>query len=190
MTLDWNDPPSDGWTTDDLDRARDTGRRRELLDGVVPVGPDPAPPHQTVVGLLGDRLRTICPDQYEVVQGVELRFSRRRSFVPDLQVVFADVRSRHESWLPAREVVVAVEVVAPTSRVMDRITKPALYAAAAIPYYWRVETDGGVEVSTYRLDPLEEVYRQIGEFREAVDVSEPWPIKIQVSELTPPSPPP
>jgi Uma2 family endonuclease len=189
MSLDWEDPPVDGWTTDDLERHRDPGRRRELIDGVIPVGPDPAHPHHAVVTLLGAKLRSICPSEYEVVQGVELRFSRRRSFVPDLQVVFADVRSRHASWLPTREVVVAVEVVAPTSMVMDRITKPALYAAAGIPYYWRVETDGGVEVSTYRLDPLEEVYRQIGEFREAVDVSEPWPIKIQVSELTPPSRP-
>src|SRR3954451_6877034 len=187
MTLDWNDPPRHGWTTDDLDRAPGPGRRRELIDGTVPVVPDPAPPHHSVVTLLGAKLRAICPTEYEVCQGVELRFNKRRSVVPDLQVVFADVQSRHKSWLPTREVVVAVEVVAPTSMVMDRITKPALYAAAGIPYYWRVETDGGVEVSTYRLDPVEEVYRQIGEFREAVDVSEPWPIKIQVSEITPPS---
>ena len=185
MSLDWNDPPPDGWTTDDLDRSAGTRRRRELIDGVVPLGPEPAPPHQAVVGLLGAKLRAICPSEYEVCQGVELRFNRRRSLLPDLQVVFADVRSRHDSWLPPREVVVAVEVVAPTSKVMDRITKPAMYAAAGIPYYWRVETDGGVEVSTYRLDPLEEVYRQIGEFREVVDVSEPWPIKIQVKEITP-----
>jgi Uma2 family endonuclease len=182
--IDWNDPPPGGWTTDDLDRLRAHGLRRELVDGVVPLGPEPGPAHQKVVGLLGAKLRSICPREYEVVQGVELRFTRRRSFLPDLQVVFAD--ANRSGCLAPREVVVAVEVVAPTSLVMDRITKPALYAAAGIPYYWRVETDGGVEVSTYRLDPLDEIYRQIGEFREVVDVTEPWPVKIQVSEITPP----
>jgi Uma2 family endonuclease len=180
--IDWNDPPPDGWTTDDLDRAQ--GRRRELLDGVLPVGPEPGPTHQKVIGLLSAKLRSICPSEYEVVQGVELRFTRQRSFLPDLQVVFAD--GDRSGCLAPREVVVAVEVVAPTSLVMDRITKPALYAAAGIPYYWRVETDGGVEVSTYRLDPLDEIYRQTGEFREVVDVTEPWPVKIQVNEITPP----
>src|SRR3954451_23639419 len=106
MTLDWNDPPADGWTTDDLDRAGDPGRRRELIDGVVPVGPDPPSPHRAVVTLLGAKLSAIRPSEYEVVQGTELRFSRRRSFRPDIQVVFADVRSRNAGWLPAREVVV------------------------------------------------------------------------------------
>jgi Uma2 family endonuclease len=183
-SLDWNDPPADGWTTDDLAGSR----RYELIDGVVPVGPEPGRAHQAVVRLLGAKLRAVRPAEYEVLQGAELRFSERRTFLPDVSVVFAGVRSRHGSWLPPREVVIAVEVVAPTSKVMDRITKPALYAAAGIPYYWRVETDGGVEVSTYRLDPVDEVYRQIGEFRDVVDVSEPWPLKIQVTEITPVSP--
>jgi len=182
-SLDWNEPPADGWTTDDLPPGR-----YELVDGVVPVGPAPGRPHQAVVRLLGAKLRAVCPAEYEVIQGAELRFGERRTFLPDIQVTFAGVRSRHDSWLPPREVVIAVEVVAPTSKVMDRITKPALYAAAGIPYYWRVEIDGGVEVSTYRLDPLDEVYRRIGEFREVVDVPEPWPIKIHVTEITPASP--
>src|SRR6266536_5782416 len=88
--IDWDDPPPGGWTTDDLDHLRAHGRQRELVDGVVPLGPEPGPVHQKVVGLLGAKLRSICPREYEVVQGVELRFTRRRSFLPDLQVVFAD----------------------------------------------------------------------------------------------------
>jgi Uma2 family endonuclease len=33
------------------------------------------------------------------------------------------------------EVVLTVEIVSPTSVSMDRITKPALYAQAGIPFY-------------------------------------------------------
>jgi Uma2 family endonuclease len=183
--IDWNNPPPDGWTIDDLDRLAAGGRRRELIDGVVPVGPDPAPPHQAVVGLVAVQLREICPAEYEVSEGVEVRFSSRRCFVPDVEVVLTGTPARRRSWSEPREVVIAIEVVAPTSLVMDRITKPALYAAAGIPYYWRVETDGGVEVSTYRLDRLEEVYRQTGEFREVVDVPRPWPIRFPIKDITP-----
>src|ERR1044072_8348809 len=47
----------------------------------------------------------------------------------------------------------AVEIVSPTSQSMDRITKPALYARAGIPYYWRIETDGGITVHAHKIDP-------------------------------------
>jgi Uma2 family endonuclease len=183
--IDWNDPPPDGWTTDDLDRLCGGGHRRELIDGVVPVGPPPGPPHRTVISLLCARIRALCPPKYEVTQGVGIHFSTRRCLIPDVEVVFATGGTRRNAWFAPRDVVIAVEVVAPTSLVMDRITKPALYAAAGIPYYWRVETDGGIEVSTYRLDLVDEVYRQTGEFRDAIDVPMPWPIKIPISEITP-----
>jgi Uma2 family endonuclease len=183
--IDWNNPPPDGWTIDDLSRLSGDGHRRELIDGVVPVGPHPGPLHQTVAGLLCARIDEICPPEYEVTQGVEVRFNNRRCFIPDVEVVLANTGSRRNSWFVPREIVIAVEIVAPTSLVMDRITKPALYAAAGIPYYWRVETDGGIEVSTYRLDPVDEVYRPSGEFRDTIDLLAPWPIKIPVATITP-----
>jgi Uma2 family endonuclease len=183
--IDWNDPPADGWTIDDLDRLADGGPRRELIDGVVPVGPPPGPLHQTVISLLCARIHAICPARYEVSQSVEVRFNAHRCFIPDVEVVLAGRESRGASWFAPRELVIAVEVVAPTSLVMDRITKPALYAAAGIPYYWRVETDGGIEVSTYRLDLVDEVYRQTGQFRDTIDVPAPWPIKIPIADITP-----
>jgi Uma2 family endonuclease len=183
--FDWNDPPPDGWTTDDLDRLSEGGRRRELIDGVVLVGPPPAPPHHQVIGLLCDALHAVCPPEFTVARQVEVRFNARRCLIPDVEVIRAVSGPRRTSWFAPREVVLAVEIVDPTSLVMDRVTKPAMYAAAGIPYYWRVETDGGIEVSTYRLDLVEEVYRQTGEFRDTVNVPVPWPIKIPITEITP-----
>jgi Uma2 family endonuclease len=182
---DWNNPPPDGWTIDDLDRLGEGGQRRELIDGVVPIGPHPGAVHQKVIDLVCARVQALCPAEYEVSQGVEVRFNSRRCFIPDVEVVLAGAGTRRRSWYEPREVVIAIEVVSPTSLIMDRITKPALYAAAGIPYYWRIETDGGIEVSTYRLDLLDEVYRQTGEFREAVDLPRPWPIRIPIKDITP-----
>jgi Uma2 family endonuclease len=182
---DWDDPPSEGWTTDDLDRLPGARHRRELIDGVVLVTPDPGPLQQGVIALLSAKISSMCPPGHTVRQGVEVRFTERRCFIPDLAVIIGGVRPHGTERLSPREVLMAIEIVAPTSLLMDRITKPALYAAAGIPYYWRVETDGGIEISTYRLDLVEEVYRQTGEFRDTVDIPVPWPIRIPIGEITP-----
>jgi Uma2 family endonuclease len=182
---DWNDPPPDGWTTDDLERLSSNGHRRELIDGVVLVGPPPGSLHQSVIDLLGSKIGSLCPPGHRVTHGTEVRFNQQRCFIPDLAVIIGGGGRRPTTWLAPREVLIAVEIVAPTSLLMDRITKPALYASAGIPYYWRVETDGAIEVSTYRLDLVEEVYRQTGEFRDTIDVPVPWPIRIPIPEITP-----
>ncbi|MEV4629133.1 hypothetical protein AB0J90_23015 [Micromonospora sp. NPDC049523] len=41
-------PPTDGWTTDDLDALPDDGHRRELLDGVLIMSSSPTAAHQTI----------------------------------------------------------------------------------------------------------------------------------------------
>ncbi|NJC86464.1 Uma2 family endonuclease [Planosporangium mesophilum] len=183
---DWNDPPSDGWTVDDLDRLPRDGHRRELIDGALLVGPHPGQLHEAVVALLRAKIGSRCPPGHAVVHDIEVCFSASRCFSPDVAVILTGADPRRAARLAPRDVLIAMEVVAPTSLLMDRITKPALYAAAGIPYYWRVETDGGVEVSTYRLDLVDEVYRQTGEFRDAVDVPVPWRIEIPITEITPP----
>ncbi|GAA1815287.1 Uma2 family endonuclease [Planosporangium flavigriseum] len=179
---DWADPPHDGWTVSDLDRLPGYGHRRELIDGVMLVGPPPGPRHEAVAALLAAKISPLCPPGHAVRQGVAVRFNERRCFTPDLVVI---IGGSSREWLAPREVLIAIEIVAPTSLLMDRITKPALYAAAGIPYFWRVETDGGIEVSTYRLDLVEEVYRQTGEFRNTIDIPVPWPIRIPIREITP-----
>lgn len=68
---------------------------------------------------------------------------------------------------------------------MDRITKPALYAQAGIPYYWRVETGNGIVVHTCRIDPVHEVYVETGKPRNHIEVDEPWEMSIPISRLTP-----
>jgi Uma2 family endonuclease len=85
----------------------------------------------------------------------------------------------------SHEVLLAVEIVSPTSVGMDRITKPAIYAGAGIPCYWRVETDGGIQVHTYRLDAVHEVYVETGRFTDVIEVAEPWKIEIPILRLTP-----
>jgi Uma2 family endonuclease len=178
-------PPSHIWTTDDLDRLPEENCRRELLDGVLLIYPGPTAAHQIITGRLAVALEQSCPREYEVTQGVEVRISPRRSFIPDVLVVTDEAAQRVPRHFAPHEVVLAVEIVSPTSQSMDRITKPALYARAGIPYYWRIETDGGITVHAHKIDPAQELYEPVGTFTDVIDTPEPWRIEIPISALTP-----
>jgi Uma2 family endonuclease len=180
-----NMPPADGWTTDDLDLLPEDGVRRELLDGVLLGSPSPTDIHQIIAMRLGVALEDSCPAEFQVTQAVEIRISARRSFIPDVLVATDEAARRRSRYYHPHEVLLAVEIVSPTSQSMDRITKPALFAAAGIPYYWRIETDGGIRVHTHKIDPVDEVYRPTGTFDTDIDVLEPWPFSIPIARITP-----
>ncbi|MGA5301205.1 Uma2 family endonuclease [Nucisporomicrobium flavum] len=178
-------PPSDGWTTDDLDALPDDGFRRELLDGVLLVSPSPTNVHQILAARLVVALEESCPGDLEVTQANEVRISARRSFIPDVLVTTDEAARRGTGKYSPEEVVLAVEIVSPTSQSMDRVMKPALYAKAGIPHYWLVETQGGLVVQTYRLDPEDEVYHPSGTFTDVIEIAEPWQMEIPVARLRP-----
>ena len=183
--LDHDAPASRDWTTDDLDELPEDGVRREIIDGVLIVSPSPTTIHQTLALRLGTALYAVCPEEFYVTQGVEIRISRRRSLTPDVLVTTARAAARNPSHYQPHEVVMAVEIVSPGSVTMDRITKPALYAQVEIPFYWRIETEHGIVVHTHRLDPVAGVYLATGAFEELVETDEPWPIRLPVADFTP-----
>jgi Uma2 family endonuclease len=178
-------PPVGGWTTDDLDVLPEDGVRRELLDGVLLVSPSPSSVHQIIAARLMVALEQSCPREYVVTQSVEVRISPRRSFIPDVLVVTDEAAQRVARHFAPHEVILAVEIVSPTSQSMDRITKPALYARAGIPYYWRIETDSGITLHTSKIDPAHNVYEPVQTFKNLIETSEPWLIEIPISALTP-----
>lgn len=186
MTAATSDCPSaEIVTTDDLEKFPEDNVRRELLDGVLLVSPSPSSTHQIIAGRLMVALEEDCPSDKAVTQNVDVYFSKLRSFVPDVLVITAAAARRTERPFMSHEVVLAVEIVSPTSVGMDRVAKPAFYAGAGIPYFWRIETEGGIVVHTYTLDPVHETYLQTGMFSDVIKTSDPWPITLPISRLTP-----
>jgi len=183
--LDHDLPASGDWTTDDLDELPEDRIRRELIDGVLIVSPSPTTFHQTLAYRLCTALDAVCPDEYYVTQGVEIRISRRRSLTPDVLVTTAQAASRNPSHYQPHEVVLAVEIVSPGSVTLDRVTKPALFAQVEIPFYWRIETEHGIVVHTHQLDVAAQVYRPTGTFDELIETDQPWPIRLPVADFTP-----
>ena len=178
-------PPADGWTTDDLDSFPDDGVRRELLDGVLLVSPSPTDIHQIIAGRLMVALEAFCPEHFQVTQAVEVRINRKRALIPDVLIATAEAARRGGHHYAPHEVVLAVEIVSPTSQSMDRFLKPVLYARAGIPHYWRIETDDDITVHTYMLDADAQAYAEREQFTTEIDTDLPWTIRIPIATLRP-----
>jgi Uma2 family endonuclease len=171
---------STNWTVDDLERLPDDGNRYELLDGVLLVSPAPVKRHQRVVGELYLLLRAACPAGLEVfVAPLDWQPDRRTSLEPDLLVVTdADPEAKNVT----EPLLLAVEVLSPSTRGRDLVEKRAKYESAGVASYWVVDPD------VPRLLALELVdggYRVVGEVSgdEQVRLERPFPVTVTPSAL-------
>lgn len=132
-------------TSDDLDALPDL-ERRELINGELLVAPSPSVDHQEVIGglyeLLGGR-RGIHGTGKAFLSPLDVRLSRRDTVQPDLFFVTTDhlnrfVERRYFDGPPD----LVVEIVSPTSRIIDMIRKFALYERSGVPEYWLIDLAG------------------------------------------------
>lgn len=143
----------EGYTPDDWESLDpQPGRRIELHQGRFVVNGAPASKHQRA----GDRLARLLDDAVaakgmEAITAVGVRVSEGIGYIPDVVVTteFVDTVSVEVS-----KVALVVEIVSPSTEKSDRLEKPAAFAAAGLPAYWRVELDraDGPTVYCYRLD--------------------------------------
>jgi Uma2 family endonuclease len=173
----------DVWTFEDVD-ALDVQDwwRYEIVDGGLVVSPSTGGDH----GLAGEEVRAaICgalPPGAVVVGPMGVRMARSY-LVPDLVVVQRE-RLRGARTLAPADVMLAVEIVSPGSVTMDRVTKPAQYAAAGIAHFWRVETEP-LSITAYSLAPGAATYSEIGSWGagETARIADPFPVEIEVDRL-------
>ncbi|HEX8628209.1 MAG TPA: Uma2 family endonuclease, partial [Catenuloplanes sp.] len=114
-----------------------------------------------------------------------IRISKKRSFIPDVLVTILDAAARNPSHYRPHEVLLAVEIVSAGSRSIDRVLKPAMYAEAEIPFYWRIEIEAGIVVHAHKLDPVRGCYVERAEQADGIRLAQPWEIDIPLSRLTP-----
>ncbi|WTI06561.1 Uma2 family endonuclease [Micromonospora sp. NBC_00821] len=176
------------YTLEDLLTLPDDAPRVELVDGVVQVTPSPTLGHQDISFLLRLWLHSRVPGHLRVAQAVGVGLSRNTSRQPDLLLCRADVPSDRSTLRPS-DVVLAVEIVSPGTRRIDRFAKPGEYAAAGIPFYWRIEQDP-VHVYAYRIGDRvgpggERQYELVADGAEVIELTEPFDIKLPIAEITP-----
>jgi Uma2 family endonuclease len=184
--IEWNRPPAEGFTADDLDRIPDLPPHAELIDGnLVLVSPQKAF-HSLMLDLLTHSLRLSAPrPEFLVRRDMSVVLGRKQRPEPDVVVVRADAEaSLSATWYPADAVVLAIEVVSPDSEFRDRSRKPQLYAEAGIPFFWRVEAvEGKPVVHAYQRDPETAAYVALGIFHDRVLLAVPFPIDIDLTEI-------
>ncbi|MEO3774182.1 Uma2 family endonuclease [Micromonospora sp. B9E7] len=176
------------YTLEDLLALPDDAPRVELVDGVIQVTPSPTLGHQDISFLLRLWLHSRVPGHLRVAQAVGVGLSRNTSRQPDLLLCRADVPSDRSTLRPS-DVVLAVEIVSPGTRRIDRFAKPGEYAAAGIPFYWRIEQDP-VHVYAYRIGDRvgpggERQYELVDDGADVIELTEPFEIKLPVAEITP-----
>jgi Uma2 family endonuclease len=116
----------------------DDGNRYELIDGVVYVSPAAVWLHQRVAARLQDLLVAAAPDDLAVVQTPGYQAGERTLFVPDVVVSRDPAPGAKYVTEPLP---LAVEVLSPSSRKYDRVTKLAAYDRAGVGAYWIVDPD-------------------------------------------------
>ncbi|WP_433310663.1 Uma2 family endonuclease [Micromonospora sp. CA-269861] len=166
----------------------DDSRRVELVDGALQIPPLPTLGHQDISGLLWMWLRRHAPADIRATRAVAVELSHNTSRRPDVLLCRADVPSERSSLRPD-DVVLAVEIVSPGTRRVDRFAKPGEYAAAGIPFYWRIEQDP-VHVYAYRIGDRvgpggERQYELVADGPDVITLTEPFAITLAVAEITP-----
>ena len=167
--------PPDGWTVDEVPEIEG---RWELVDGVLLVPPPEAPRNSRAEFRLGGLLTPALDDGWEVLIGGGLYFDRRNHRMPDLLVCRSTAVDAGR--IRAADVLLAVEVMSPSSVSTDRVTKPAQYAAAGIPHFWRLEPTTRLLVTS---ELAGDVYREASRFDDRVAVREPVALTFRLGDL-------
>ena len=167
--------PYDGWTVDDLP---DTELRCELVDGGLLVTPPPELRHDEAAMALRDLLRDATPSALRVLTAAGVHFDRRNYRLPD--VLAYDRAASARGRIEPQDLLLAVEVMSSSSLSTDRVTKPAQYAAAGIPHFWRLELDPLVLV-IHRL--VGAAYEETARFSDDVVVTEPVELAFHLAGL-------
>ncbi|WP_051162611.1 Uma2 family endonuclease [Nocardia transvalensis] len=132
-------PAGDRWTAADLDNLPDNGIRYEVLNGQLIVNAAPKPRHQEVLTWLLIALTSAMPPGHWVLPGVGVLIGDDEP-IPDLIAGKGPVEKDDRGVRPD-QVLLAVEIVSASTTLQDRMVKPAVYAEAGIPNYWRIEAN-------------------------------------------------
>jgi Uma2 family endonuclease len=175
-------PLTRDWTLDDLQALPDDANRYEIVDGSLLVSPPPNTGHSGVVAVLTRLLSAAATEDLAVYPGMTGVTIGRSVLVPDVVVVRAEVARRQRPAFTAEDVVLAVEVLSPSNRVTDLVTKRSQYAVGGIDHYWIVDPETPALTVLRRAG---DAYDELAVVRadEAYDAAEPFTVTVVPAKL-------
>jgi len=172
MSVPTLDEHAQAWTEEEFRALPETvWPRLELLDGALLVSPAPRMSHQRFSRALANAMDAAVPEDWEVLEGINVRLATGRIVIPDLVVV----REIGEGVVTdAADVVLVAEIVSPSTGSQDRLLKPALYAVAGVPCYLRVEQQPELVVHVATLEAGEYVEYGVARAGEPLRLPAPF----------------
>jgi Uma2 family endonuclease len=139
------------YTVEEVLAFPDDGNRYEVVQGELLVSPAPRFAHQRVVARLLDVLRgylkpmgladCVLPAPADITWGRPPR-EAEDLVQPDVFVVAPDQAAGE--WVDVKHLVLAVEVVSPSTTRADRLVKRKTYQRHGVTAYWVVDPDAGL----------------------------------------------
>ncbi|NJP95810.1 Uma2 family endonuclease [Nonomuraea sp. FMUSA5-5] len=145
----YGDPP---FTVDDLLKFPEDGNRYELFDGNLLVSSAPTILHQVAITNAMHVLLNAAPRELLTLTNVNFRVSDKDYYIPDLVVVPRSAALRGGLMFSPRDMLLAGEVVSPSTQKQDKSLKAVAYAEAGVPAYWRFELNEGPTLYVYELN--------------------------------------
>lgn len=147
------------YTVDEVLALPDDGNRYELVHGELLVTPSPAQIHQVVLGRIYRLLANYLVEYHRLAQEfhspADIIWSDEDYVQPDLFVVPADQVTG--DWRDCQNLLLAIEVVSPSSARSDRVKKRRLYQERSVAIYWVVDADAQVVEAWHPSDTRPEI---------------------------------
>lgn len=133
------------WTPDDVWALPDDGRRYECIDGALLVTPSPNVSHQRVLLRLSLAVAPYVAAHRlgeAMTAPADVRLNAGNLVQPDLFVIPPLAHGRAVgSWTDVKQLLLAVEVLSPSTARYDRTLKRRYYQRSGVGEYWVVDAN-------------------------------------------------
>jgi Uma2 family endonuclease len=132
------------WTVQRVLALPDDGNRYEVVDGELLVTPAPTFHHQDAIFALAWRLKPFVDSSsggYLSLSPADMELDERTLVQPDLFVFELPGGRRPQRWADITKILLAIEVLSPSTARADRHVKRRRYQRQGISEYWIVDLD-------------------------------------------------
>jgi Uma2 family endonuclease len=144
------------WTAAMVRELPDDGKRYEVVGGELLVTPAPSFDHQEAVGCLFVRLRGYLRAHlvgHVAMSPADIELDPQTLVQPDAFVVPLIEGRRPRTWADIPRLLLAIEVLSPSTARADRTVKRRRFQAEGVPEYWIVDVQARL-VERWRPDDL------------------------------------
>lgn len=134
------------WTAERVRALPSDGNRYEVVDGELLVTPSPATPHQRAVGALHLTLGNYLKAQGGAelfLSPADVELDPRTLVQPDLFVLPLNDGRKLRAWGDIKTLLLAIEVLSPSTARHDRLTKRRVYQREGVEY-WIIDLDARI----------------------------------------------